>query len=174
MRKLTLTFMLLLAATAAAHAQQGTTPVGTPYPPGSSPIYPKIDPDAVRRDETHIANNRSATSKEEYKADRWYSKADTFKAEIEVTNTSAQAIQSVTWTATLLDSETGAIIRTFDVTTEKKIAPGKTKKLGQRLVTPYDYVVRANARHPNRPNVADLKVAVKRVTYRDGTTSTTP
>lgn len=173
MKKLTLTFMLLLAAAAAAHAQ-GTTPAGTTYPPGSSPTYPKFDPDAIRRDETHIANSRIVTSREEHRADRWYGKADTFKAEIEVTNTSAQPIQSVTWTATLLDSETGAVIRTFEVTTEKKVAPGKTKKLGQRLVTPYDYVVRANARHPNRPNVADLKVAVKSVTYSDGTTSTTP
>ena len=42
------------------------------------------------------------------------------------------------------------------------------------LLFPAFLLVRANARHPNRPKVADLKVAVKSVTYRDGTTSTTP
>ncbi|MBV9927697.1 MAG: hypothetical protein JOZ96_21945 [Acidobacteria bacterium] len=165
MTKLAMAFALLFGAAAAAHAQ---VPGGSPGSDAARAALRRGDAAAV--DEAHIASTRDKNKV----PDKWYDKPDTFKAEIKVTNNSAKPIKSVTWTATLLNAETGNFIRSFDVTTRKKISPGKTRSLSERFVTPRDLVVRANARHPNRPNVADLKVKVKTVTYADGTTSTTP
>src|ERR1044072_605827 len=174
MKKLTLTFALLLVAAAAAHAQD-TTPVGTPYPSGSSSIYPKKITDPVIRDEALIAESRTRTYPAEREAlARRYNMSPTFKAVVEVTNHSAKAIKSVEWTATLTDSATGDVLGTYDVTTKSKIAPGKTKKLSKSLSTPRARVVSATARNPNQPRVGSVKVAVKSVTYADGTTSMMP
>lgn len=174
MKKLTLTFALLLTAAAAAHAQD-RTPVGTPYPPGSSSIDPKIIRDPVQRDEAHIAAARVTTSPSEREAaSARYNMPPTFKAVVEVTNHAAKAIKSVDWTATLTDPATGDVISTYDVTTKSNISPGKTKKLSKNLRTPHVRVVSATARNPYQPRVGNVKVAVKGVTYADGTTSTTP
>lgn len=175
MMKLTLAFALLITAAAAAHAQD-RTPVGTPYPQGSSEIYPKKIADPVQLDEAHIAASRAAGRPSDREANEnaklWkYTTVPTFKAEIKVKNSSAKAIQSVAWTATLLDPETGAVIRSYDVTTEAQIKPGKTKKLSERLQKPRADTVSADSRGAK---VADLKVKVTSVTYVDGSTSTTP
>lgn len=174
MKKLTLTFALLLTSAAAAHAQS-TTPAGTPYPPGSSPIEPKIISDPVKRDEAHIQGSRMRSYRPEVvpsSSGRY--KPQTFKAEVVVTNHAAKAIKSVEWTATLTDPNTGNVISTYDVTSKSKIEPGRTKKLSKSLNTPRDRVVNASARNPHRPNVANVKVEIKSVTYADGSTSTTP
>ena len=174
MKKLTLVFALLLTAAAAARAQD-RTPAGTPYPPGSSSIDPKIIRDPVHRDEAHIAASRARTSPMEREASAWrYNMPRTFKALVEVTNHAAKAIKSVEWTATLTDPATGDVIGTYDVTTKSNIAPGKTKKLSKRLTTPHARVVSATASNPYQSRVGDLKVEVKNVTYADGTTSATP
>lgn len=172
MKKLTLAFALLLTATAAAHAQ---TSAGTSYPPGSSEIYPKKIQDSVQLDEAHIANSRmsSAPAEQEAAAAR-RNMPQTFKAVVEVTNHAAKAIKSVEWTTTLIDPNTGDVIRTYDVTTKAKIAPGKTKKLSKNLPTPHARVVSVRDRTPYRPRVGNIKVEVTAVTYADGTTSTMP
>jgi hypothetical protein len=173
MTKLTLAFALLLTAAAAAHAQ--TTPAGTPYPPGTSPIEPRIIRDPVQRDEAHITASRSYSAAAESEADAARrSMLPNFKAVVEVTNHAAKAIKSVSWTATLTDPDTGTVVRTYDVTTKTDIAPGKTKKLSKRLRTPRANVVRITSRPRYKRSVADLKVAVTGVTYVDGSTSTTP
>lgn len=173
MTKLTLALALLLTAAAASRAQ--TTPVGTPYPPGSSPIEPKIIRDPVHREEALITASRTRNYSAEREADAARrAMPPTFKAQVEVTNRAAKAIKSVVWTATLTDPDTGAVIRTYDVETKAGIAPGKTKRLSKRLRTPRANVVNTSAQSPRRGLVADLKVAVKSVTYADGTTSTTP
>lgn len=174
MKKLTLTFALLLAASAAAHAQD-RTPAGTPYPPGSSSLDPKIIRDPVHRDEAHIAASRVRANEAEREAAAWrYNMPRTFKAVVEVTNHAAKAIKSVEWTTTLIDPNTGDVIRTYDVTTKANIAPGRTKKLSKNLRTPNARVVSATDRNLYQPRVGNLKVEVKGVTYADGTTSTTP
>jgi hypothetical protein len=175
MKKLTLTFALLLTATAVAHAQDSRTPAGTQYPPGSSEIYPKKIKDPVQLDEAHIANARVRTTPSEREAaSARYNRNRSFKAVVEVTNHAAKAIKSVEWTATLTDSLTGDIISTYDVTTKSNIAPGKTKKLSKNLRTPAARVVSAAAGNPYRPQVGNIQVEVKTITYADGTTSTTP
>ncbi|MFL6334173.1 MAG: hypothetical protein ACJ754_12740 [Pyrinomonadaceae bacterium] len=174
MTKLTLAFMLLLTAAAGAHAQRatGTTPVGTPYPAGSTNEYPRKITDPVILSENHIADSRNAGASSEREANAAGRIAvPTFKAELKVTNHAAQAIKSVSWTATLLDSATGTVIHTYDVTTEAKIAPGKTKKLSEHLRKPSASRVSADTRGAK---VADLRVKVNAVTYADGSTSTTP
>jgi hypothetical protein len=170
MRKLTLITALLLAAAAAAHAQ---------VPSGREGFDPQRealrDGDLTRLDEAHINISHASGAKAERAADAArHSRLPSFKAQLDVTNHAAKTIKAVEWTATLTDPGTGAVIRTYDVTSEAKIAPGKTKKLSKRLQTPRARAVSANSRTPRRPAVADLKVEVTGVTYADGTTSTTP
>jgi hypothetical protein len=162
---------LTLLAAAAAHAQ--TTPAGTPYPAGSSEIYPKKIKDPVQLDEAHIANSRVHTGPSERAASSSRYMGPTFKAEVVVTNHAAKTIKSVEWTATLTDPATGNVISTYDVKSNSNIAPGKTKRLSKKLRTPSARVVNATARNSDR-QVGNLNVEVKSVTYADGTTSTTP
>lgn len=171
MKKLTLAFGLLLTASAAAHAQ---VPNGSP---GSDPLREaqRQPTDAARQGEALITASRMRNNTLESEADSVRNAMPkTFRAEVSVTNHAAQSIKSVAWTATLLDPETGAVIRTYDVTTDARIAPGSTKRLSKHLRTPRTNVVRVASRSPYRPTVADLKVKVKAVTYVDGSTSATP
>lgn len=175
MKQLTLAFALLLIAAATAPAQD-RTPAGTAYPPGSSEIYPRKIKDPVQLDEAHIANSRASTGPAEREAaSAWrYNRPSTFKAEVMVTNHAAKAIKSVAWTTTLTDSVTGNVISTYDVMTETKISPGKTKKLSKKLRAPQARVVSATSRTFYQPQTGRIEVEVTSVTYADGTTSTTP
>src|ERR1044072_937631 len=95
MKKLTLTFALLLVAAGAAQAPD-TTPVATPSPSGSSSIYPKKITDPVIRDEALIAESRTRTYPAEREAlARRYNMSPTFKAVVEVLNHSATPINTV-------------------------------------------------------------------------------
>ncbi|MET0645020.1 MAG: hypothetical protein ABW208_00280 [Pyrinomonadaceae bacterium] len=170
MKKLTLAFALLLTASAAAHAQ---VPGGGP---GSDPRREAMRlGDAAKAEEAHISDYRASNVRieNEAAAARRHTPR-TFKAEVEVTNHSAKAIKSVAWTAMLVDTATGDVIRTYDVETKSRIAPGKTKKLAKRLPTPRARVVNASGNPSRRAAVANLKVEVASVTYADGTTSTAP
>jgi hypothetical protein len=94
--------------------------------------------------------------------------ARTFAASVLVTNRSRKTIKSVSWLVSLLDS--GKVIRSYDVTTEKRIAPGKTKRLSERLPVPVLRVVSVSA--PGL--VADVATKVTRVEYTDGSFSDSP
>jgi hypothetical protein len=171
MTRLTLAFTLLLTTAAAAHAQ---TPNGNP---GSDPLREAMRTgDSAKVEEAHINASRANRLKAESAAatGRSSNRPQTFKAQVEVTNRAAKAIKSVVWTATLTDPDTGSVIRAYDVETKADIAPGKTKRLSERLLTPPATVVNSSAKRPRRTPVADLKVAVKSVTYVDGSTSATP
>lgn len=170
MTKLTLAFALLLTATAAAHAQ---APNGNPT---NDPLRNAMRVgDAAKVGEAMIEASRASNVRLEGEANAARrSRPRTFDAEIKVTNSAAKAIRAVYWTATLTDPETGAVIRSYDVASESRIAPGSTRRLSKRLRTPRDSVVRASARPRNKAAVADLKVKVTGVTYVDGSTSTTP
>lgn len=169
MKKLTLTLALLLTVAAAAHAQ-------TSGNPGYDPVRDSLRRgDAARTEEALISASRTASAKSESEADAVRSTLPpTFNARIRVTNSAAKTIKAVVWQATLLDPETGAVIRSYDLKSETHIAPGKTKRLSKRLRTPRAQVVKASSRTPRKSQVADLKVKVKGVTYEDGSTSTTP
>lgn len=91
----------------------------------------------------------------------------TFKASVVVNNSSAKAIASVNWTVSLVDRESGETIRSYDVTTRSRIAPGKKKTLDKRLPLPRYGLV--NARNPQSPGtVAKIVPVITRVTYEDG------
>lgn len=171
MTKLTLAFALLLTAASAARAQ--TPYVGAPVADPHRDALAIKDP--VHRDEALIAgaNRRNINLEREANAAR-RAMPQTFKAEVEVTNRAAKAIKFVSWTATLTDPETGAVIRTYDVETRAGIAPGKTRRLSKRLRTPRADVVKAPSLPGRKRPVADLRVEVTGVTYVDGSTSTTP
>ena len=95
----------------------------------------------------------------------------TFKATVVVNNTSAKAIASVNWTVALVDRESGETIRSYEVTTRTRIAPGKKKKLDKRLPLPRYGLV--NARNPQTPGtVAKIVPVITRITYEDGTFDT--
>lgn len=170
MKKLTLTFTLLLAAAAPAAAQVPNNN------PGTDPFRDaRVSRDPAKSEEALITASRASNARAENEADAARRNLPpTFSAEIEVTNSAAKPIKSVEWRATLLDSETGAVIRTYDVTTNARIAPGKTKKLSKLLRTPRANVLKVSSRVPRRPQVADLKVKVTGVIYEDGSTSAAP
>jgi hypothetical protein len=169
-KKLTLTLALLLAAAAAAHAQVPNNN------PGTDPLRDaRLSRDPAKAEEALITASRAASARAENEAaDARRNMPPTFYAEVEVTNSAPKAIKSVEWRATLLDPETGAVIRAYDVKTKARIAPGKTRKLSKLLRTPRANVVKVTSRAPRRPQVADLKVKVTGVTYVDGTTSAAP
>ena len=177
MKRLMLAAALMLAALASAHAQ---------IPPGRNSSETTADNnrdalairDPIHRDEALIAGaNKRGNSLQRYAPDenRHPIFVPTFKAQIKVRNNSAKAIKSVTWSASLIDPGTGRLIRTYDVTSEARIAPGKAKHLSERLPTPSSKVVSAGG-PPSRkaPAVVDLKTKITLVTYEDGSTSETP
>lgn len=167
MTKLTLAFALLLTAAAAAHAQIPT--------PSDAQRQPMSDRDPIHREESHIASSSRSSSSMEREADAARRRMlPSFKAEVEVTNHAAKTIKFVTWTATLIDPSTGAVINYYDVTTKTRIAPGSTKKLSKRLKTPRANVVNASSRPGSSRTVGNLRVEVTGVTYVDGSTATTP
>lgn len=171
MRKLTLAFALLLTASAAAHAQ---TPSNRNA--GNDPVREAMRMgDTVKAEEAHInASRRSMAGPESAAAAARRSNVRSFKAEVEVTNHAAKSIKYVTWTATLTDPNTGSVIRSYDVKSKTRIAPGSTKKLSKNLRTPPVDRLLAAATPLGRSPVANLKVEVTGVTYADGSTSTTP
>ncbi len=170
MRKLTLIAALLLTTAAAAHAQ---SPNGSP---GFDPQREALrERNTTRLDEAHISVSRASSAKlEREAAASRRGTTKTFKAVVEVTNSAAKAIKSVSWTATLTEVGTGNVIRSYDVETKTRIKPGTTKKLSKHLRTPYaDLRTRATMPFDRNP-VTVLKVEVTAVTYVDGSTSTTP
>jgi hypothetical protein len=176
MRKLMLAAALALAALASVHAQNIPPEHSRSAPPNNNRDALTIR-DPIHRDEALIAGaNRRGNSLQGDGSDeiRTSIYVPMFKAQIEVMNNSAKAIKSVSWSASLTDPGTGQLIRAYDVTTEARIAPGKSKKLSKRLPTPRVNVVSANA-PPSRkaPTVADLKTKITLVTYEDGSTSET-
>lgn len=171
MKKLTLAFALLLTASAAARAQ---TPNNSNA--GNDPVRQAMRMgDSAKAEEAHIAASRTAgAAAERAAASARRNMPPTFKAEVEVTNNAAKAIKSVTWTATLTEPGTGNVIRSYDVTTKTRIAPGSKKKLSKRLRAPRADRALLAATPYGRSPAADLKVEVTGVTYADGTTSTKP
>ncbi|MBC7929542.1 MAG: hypothetical protein H7Z38_03145 [Rubrivivax sp.] len=173
MRKLSIVAatLLTLGAAASAHAQ-GPTPNTGQRPLEFETRQDSLrDKDTVRRDERVIAITKREFNEME-KAARGSRPGSTFKAQVVVTNHSPKTIKSVFWSASLTDPGTGKLIRTYDVTTDARIAPGMSKKLSKKLPIPRANVVSATA--PTAPPVADLKATVTRVTYEDGTASETP
>lgn len=176
MGKLLFAAALVLIALASSQAQN--------IPPGQNSSVPDNNRDAliirdpVKRDEALIAGaNRRGNSLEKDDSDkgRRYSYDQMFKARVEVMNNSAKVIKSVTWSASLIDSSTGQLIRAYDITTKTRIAPGRSKKLSKSLSTPRANIVSAGTpRTSNAPAVADLKTKITLVTYEDGSTSETP
>jgi hypothetical protein len=168
MKKLTLAFALLLTASAAAHAQMPTRP-------SSDPLGRDVDRPGIARDEMNISDSRSRASAMEREADRARrASSRNFKAEIRVTNHADKAIKFVSWTAMITDASSGEVIQTHQLTTNARIAPGKTKKLSKRLKPPRADEVTGGSWPGRLPWFGPIKVEVNSVTYVDGTTSTTP
>lgn len=176
MRKLTFIVMLTLATSASARAQ-GPPPTPAQRSSAGDTMQDAMrDKDPVRREERVINISSRELTKMERQADAARrAPLRMFKAEVVVTNHGAKTIKSVSWSASLTNHGTGTLIRTYDVTTEARIAPGKTKKLTKRLPTPRANVLSVAAPSgTGSPPTADLKAMVTRVTYEDGSTSTTP
>ena len=132
------------------------------------------DPDPVRREERMISISSRELRREHRPYRERYVSSRTFKAQVAVTNRSAKTIKSVSWRASLIDPATGELIRSYPVTTEKRIAPGGTKKLETKLPVPMARLVRVGPDGVTSPTTADLKSTIVRVTYEDGSTSETP
>jgi len=95
------------------------------------------------------------------------------EAKLKVTNHSTNEIRFVSWVVSFTDPITGALISTREVTSKKKIAPGKEKTLKKTLSVPR--LVRVTAKDGKTHSVLPkMTSALTKVTYADGTTSTTP
>ncbi|HZG53765.1 MAG TPA: hypothetical protein VEZ40_16675 [Pyrinomonadaceae bacterium] len=171
MKKLMLAATLTMFAAVSAQAQVSRRPGE-----GDNTRQAALrDPDPVRRDERLISISRREMMKSENAVDAARpAPSRMFKARVAVTNHGSKTIKSVSWLASLTDPATGAVIRTYPVTTEKQIAPGKSKTLEKSLPIPYASVVSVGRGRRVTPGVADLKASVVRVTYDDGSTSETP
>jgi hypothetical protein len=171
MRKLLLAATLTMIAAGSVQAQVSRRPSQ-----GDDTRQAALrDPDPVRRDERLISISRREMMGPVSTSDvNRLSHVPTFKAQLKVTNHGAKTIKSVSWLASLTDPATGAMIRTYNITSKQRIAPGATKKLEKKLPTPRVHVVSAAPGGRRSPTVADLKAAVVQVTYEDGSTSDTP
>jgi hypothetical protein len=167
---------LTLVAAVSAQAQTQTQRPGRQEPPGVDTRQDALrDTDQVRREERLISISKREFAKiERGTAASRPAPIRTFKARVSITNHSAKAIKYVSWMASLTDPTTGAVIRTYPVTTKKRIAPGKTTTLEQKLPIPYHAVVNVAPGSPKSAVVADLKSAVTQVTYEDGSTAERP
>jgi hypothetical protein len=171
MTKLMLAAALTMIAAVSAQAQVS----GRPGEGDNTRQAALRDPDPVRRDERLISISRREMMGAENAADATRrSRVPTFKAQVEITNHGSKTIKSVSWLASLTDPATGAVIRTYNIKTDRRIAPGRTKTLVEKLPTPHARVVSAAPGRRKSPVVADLKATVVQVTYEDGSTSETP
>jgi hypothetical protein len=178
MTRFILLAVLIFSAVVIANAQRdprGTSTVDT--------VQDALrDPDPIHRDERLIAganrNIRRIPREDPLPPSRSLRSATplpVFKARVVVTNHSAKLIKSVYWTAILTQPGTNDIISQHHLTSHVDIAPGKTKKVTQKLqIRPVRVVNVAKLPPVNSPQVADLKVAVTEVIYADGSTSKTP
>ena len=163
--KLIFTFFLFLSALISTTAQS-TLSLRQTINWSEKPLVHNVNPNNIR----YLLHFDKAT----------YSETKTptlpvFKARVVVTNRSSKLIKSVSWTAILTQPGTNDIISEHYLTSRLDIAPGKTKKVTQKLqIRPVRVVNAANLPPANSGQVADLKVAVTEVTYADGSTSKTP
>jgi hypothetical protein len=165
--KLVSIIAVTLVLSASAYAQS---------PPGSSSGRDTVqralrDPDPVRRDERLISISHSNPSNSSSNSSAWRNEiARSFKGLVFVENHSGLAIKSVSWVASLTDPQTGALIRTYDVTTKTRIAPGKSKVLTRKFTLPISDVVNADKIR----RVANLTSTITGITYEDGSTASAP
>jgi hypothetical protein len=159
-----LAFMLAATLAAAAMAQE----------PGREQREVLREPG--RRGEIMIDRSRVKLDELSRAADRQRrASARTFKASVVVRNESPKTIKSVSWVVSLVDPESRELIRRYEVTTEKRIAPGRTEKLSRRLPVPPARVVSAAPPGGTRPRpVADVQAVVTRVDYTDGSSAESP
>lgn len=166
MKRLTLSLALALLAVSAAHAQAD---------PGQGLEHILREPNPERRNEVLVERGRqrldelSRTSR----AARGVGER-TFKASVVVLNRSPKTVKSVLWTVSLVDPESGATIRSYDVATEGRIAPGKRKSLTRRLPIPPSGVVSARRPGGTTVPVADVVTSVTRIEYTDGSSTDSP
>jgi hypothetical protein len=131
-------------------------------------------PNSIREDERRMDISRAQMSRMEREAAAKRSRPQpTLKARLVVTNRGASAIKSVAWVAALTDHFTGEVLRTYEVTTNKRIAPGKSATLEKKLPAPRVGEMDASASLTSLIT-ADLKTSVVRITYEDGSTSAAP
>jgi hypothetical protein len=92
---------------------------------------------------------------------------------LNVTNHTRSEIRFVSWVVTFTHPVTGAVIRTKEITSKSRIAPGKEKTLKKTVAVPR--MVRVTAADGKaRPAPPKMTTALTSVTYADGTTSRTP
>jgi hypothetical protein len=167
--------MLAVTLTLLAAVSAGAQVSRRPNPEDNTRQAALSDPDPIRREERLISISSREMSGPRRAADAPpFANVSTFKAQLDITNRGSKTIKSVSWLATLTDPATGALIRTYNIETRRRIAPGATKTLEKKLPTPRAHVVRVAPGGRKLPVIADLKSTIIRITYEDGSTSETP
>ena len=92
---------------------------------------------------------------------------------LNVTNHSRNEIRFVSWVVTFTHPATGVVIKTREITSKSRIAPGTEKTLKKTVAVPR--LVRVtDARGKARMTLPKMTTTLANVTYADGTTSRTP
>jgi len=167
-KKLIFIVLMTIAAVSTGQAQIN--------PSQQTQAKPPANDERLRREEAEIQERRREMEElmNKGKAER-DKDIPTFKAEIEVTNTNnSKKIKSVFWDVSLINRESGELIRKYSVTTRTSIAPGKSKKLKKQLPFPRSGVVNANSSGQPPDVVAKIVPVLTSVVYEDGSASPTP
>jgi hypothetical protein len=158
----TLTLLVASAARAQSDPQRGIQREG----------LRGIVPDNV---EDVTIHKRRQTLDEVSRMTRWHPTGRTFPASVVVHNQSTKSIKSVFWSVSLVNAESGELIRKYEVTSDKRIKPTERRKLTQRLPIPFVHVVRATAGGgKSSDEIANVVTLITRVEYTDGSFANSP
>jgi hypothetical protein len=106
---------------------------------------------------------------------KWRPTGRTFPASVVVHNRSTKNIKSVSWSVSLVNPESGELIRKYEVTSDKRIKPAERRKLTRRLPIPFVRVVSATAGGgKSSDEIANVVTAITRVEYTDGSFADSP
>jgi len=159
---LTLTLLVVSAARAQSDPRRGIQREG----------LRGIVPDNV---EDVTLDKRRQKLDEVSRSTKWRPTGRTFPASVVVHNQSTKSIKSVFWSVSLVNPESGELIRKYEVISDKRIKPTERRKLTRRLPIPFVRVVRATAGGGKSPDdIANVVTVITRVEYTDGSFADSP
>ncbi|HEV2803277.1 MAG TPA: hypothetical protein VGW12_22645 [Pyrinomonadaceae bacterium] len=162
MAVLTMTLLVVSAARAQTDPQRGIQREG----------LRGIVPDNV---EDVTLDKRRQKLDEVSRMTRWRPTGSTFQASVVVHNQSAKSIKTVFWSVSLVNPESGELIRKYEVTSDKRIKPTERRKLTQRLPIPFVRVVSATGGGgKSSDEIANVVTVITRVEYTDGSFADSP
>ena len=113
----------------------------------------------AKADAANIATSRQNSTPPRY----------VFRYKVAVKNTSAKTIKQLDWDYVFFDRDTGHESGRLQITSEEKIAPGKSRELDVYTSKPPTATVSAHRLNDDERQTIDEQVVVVRIVYTDGT-----